>query len=86
MCVHTRKGPCFISNRQRRKHGTFCASELAGIKPTPPAPEEQGMPAFANQARGGEVLVKCCAPLAVPGAESLRGAALPLARRVGKRH
>ncbi len=43
------------------------------------------MPAFANQARGGEVLVKCCAPLAVPGAESLRGAALPLARRVGEK-
>ncbi len=28
----------FISNRQRRKEGTFCASELAGIEPTPPAP------------------------------------------------
>ncbi len=30
--------PCikgFISNRQRRKEGTFCASELAGIEPTP---------------------------------------------------
>jgi hypothetical protein len=25
-------------------------SELAGIEPTPPAPEEQGMPAFANWA------------------------------------
>ncbi len=38
----------FISNRQRRKEGTFCASELVWIEPTPPAPEEQGMPAFAN--------------------------------------
>jgi hypothetical protein len=37
-----------ISNRQRRKEGAFCASELAGIKPTLPDPEEQGMPAFAN--------------------------------------
>ncbi len=25
----------FISNRQRRKEGTFCALGLAGIKPTP---------------------------------------------------
>ncbi len=32
----------FISNRQRRKEGTFCASELAGIEPTPPAPKGAG--------------------------------------------
>jgi hypothetical protein len=25
----------FISNRQRQKEGTFCASELAGIEPSP---------------------------------------------------
>ena len=31
------KGLGFISNRQRRKEGTFYASELAGIEPTPPA-------------------------------------------------
>jgi hypothetical protein len=46
-----KKGLSFISNRQRRKRrkeGTFCASELAGIEPTPPAPEEQGMPAFTK--------------------------------------
>ncbi len=41
-------GLSFVSNRQLRKEGTFCAAELAGIKPTPPAQEEQGMPAFAN--------------------------------------
>jgi hypothetical protein len=40
------KGLSFVSNRQRRKEGTFCASELAGIEPAPPAPEEQGMRAF----------------------------------------
>jgi hypothetical protein len=28
----------------------FFAPELAGIEPTPPAPEEQGMPALANLA------------------------------------
>jgi hypothetical protein len=28
-------GLSFISNRQRQKEGTFCASELAGIEPTP---------------------------------------------------
>ncbi len=40
------KGLSFISDRQRRKEGTFCASGLAGIEPTPPAPEERGMRAF----------------------------------------
>ncbi len=29
-------------NRQRRKEGTFSASELAGIEPTPPAPKGAG--------------------------------------------
>jgi hypothetical protein len=29
------KGLSFISSRQRRKEGTFCASGLAGIEPTP---------------------------------------------------
>jgi hypothetical protein len=43
---YSEKGLSFISNRQRRKEGTFGASELAGIEPTPPAPEEQGMRAF----------------------------------------
>jgi hypothetical protein len=43
-----KKGLSFISNRQRQKEGTFCVSELAGIETTPPAPEEQGMPAFTN--------------------------------------
>jgi hypothetical protein len=42
------KGPSLISNRLRRKEGTFCASGLAGIEPTPPAPEAQNMPAFAH--------------------------------------
>jgi hypothetical protein len=50
--MYLRKGLSFISNRQRRKEGTFCASELAGIEviiePTQPAPEEQGMLAFSN--------------------------------------
>jgi hypothetical protein len=33
---------------QQRNEGAYCASELAGIEPTQPALEEQGMPAFAN--------------------------------------
>ncbi len=37
-----KKGLSFVSNRQRRKEGTFCASELAGIEPTPPAPKRAG--------------------------------------------
>ncbi len=40
--THRIQGLTFILNPQRRKEGTFCASEL--IEPTPPAPEEQGMP------------------------------------------
>ena len=32
---HDKKGPSFISSRQRREEGTFCASGLAGIEPTP---------------------------------------------------
>ena len=42
-CGESEQGLPFISNRQRQKEGTFCASELAGIEPTPPAREEQGM-------------------------------------------
>ncbi len=52
------KGLSFISNRQRRKECTFCASELAGIEPTLLAPDKQGMPAFANQARGGGIEIQ----------------------------
>jgi hypothetical protein len=36
------KGLSFITNRKRRNEGTFCASELAGIEPTPPAPKGAG--------------------------------------------
>jgi hypothetical protein len=38
----------FILYRQRRKEGTFSASELAEFKPTPPGPEGQGVPAFCK--------------------------------------
>jgi hypothetical protein len=37
-----KKGLSFITNRQRRNEGTFCAPELAGIEPTPPAPKGAG--------------------------------------------
>jgi hypothetical protein len=40
--VSNKKGLSFISNRQRWKEGTFCASELAEIEPTPPAPKGAG--------------------------------------------
>jgi hypothetical protein len=42
------EGLSFTSNRQRRKEGTIFASEFEGIEPTPPAQEEQDMPAFTN--------------------------------------
>jgi hypothetical protein len=45
-----KKGLCFISNRQRRKEGTFCASEVAGIEPTPPAPKGSGYVRFDHLA------------------------------------
>jgi hypothetical protein len=38
------KGLSFISHRRRRKEDTFCALQLEGIEPTPPAPEEQSIP------------------------------------------
>jgi hypothetical protein len=38
-CPLHQKGLSFISNRQRRNEGTFCASELAEIEPTPTAPK-----------------------------------------------
>ncbi len=50
MAVPTKrkKGLSFISNRQPRKEVMCYASELAGVEPTPPAPEEQGMPLVAT--------------------------------------
>ena len=38
------KGLSFISNCQQLKEGTCCVSELAGIEPTPPAPENRVCP------------------------------------------
>jgi hypothetical protein len=35
---------CFISVCQRQKEGRYCALVLAGIEPTPTAPEEQVCP------------------------------------------
>jgi hypothetical protein len=40
--LKAQKGLSFISNSQRRNEGTFSASELAGIEPTPPAPKAAG--------------------------------------------
>ncbi len=43
MCTNgniTFQGNNFILNSQQRKGGTCCASELAMIVPTPPAPED----------------------------------------------
>ena len=64
--IMIKKGLSFISNRQRRKEGTFCASELAGIEPTPPAPEEQGMPALPTRLREGMCLGSSAVELALP--------------------
>jgi hypothetical protein len=47
------KGLSFISNRQRRKEGTFCASELAGIDPTPDRPKRAGYARLDLSATGG---------------------------------
>ncbi len=42
-----------MSNHQRLKEGTFCASELAGIEPTPPAPKGAGYVRLDHSATGG---------------------------------
>ncbi len=54
-----RKGLSFISNRQRRKEGTFCASELAGIEPTPPAPKGAGYVRLDHSATVGTCACGC---------------------------
>ena len=38
----------FISNHQQLKEGMFCGSDQAGIEPTQPAPQEQGMSTLTN--------------------------------------
>ncbi len=48
-----KKGLSFISNRQRRKEGTFCASELAGIEPTPTHSRRAGYARLNLSATGG---------------------------------
>jgi hypothetical protein len=48
-----KKGLSFISNRQRRKEGTFCAVELAGIEPTPAHSRRAGYACLSLSATGG---------------------------------
>ncbi len=48
-----KKGLSFISNCQRLKEGTFCASELAEIEPTPPAPKGAGYARLDHSATVG---------------------------------
>ena len=50
-----KKGLSFISNRQRRKEGTLGESQLAGIEPTPPAPE----PLPTRLGAGYDILLHC---------------------------
>jgi hypothetical protein len=45
---YLKKELIFISNSQMWKEVTLYASELAGIEPTPPAPEEQCLPSFCQ--------------------------------------
>ncbi len=52
-----RKGLSFITNRQRQNEGTFCASELAGIEPTPPAPKGAGYVRLDHSATVGMIIV-----------------------------
>ncbi len=49
------KGTKLHFNRQRRKEGTFCASELAGIEPTPPAPKGAGYVRLDHSATVGDI-------------------------------
>jgi hypothetical protein len=54
----TKKRQSFLSNRQRRKDGTFCASELAGIEPTPPAPKGAGYVRLDHSATGATTVIR----------------------------
>ncbi len=58
MIVSTKfkKGLSFISNRQRRREGTFSASELAGIEPTPTRPRRAGYARLKLSSTGGHNL------------------------------
>jgi hypothetical protein len=47
------EGLSFITNRQRRNEGTFCASELTGIEPTQPTPKGAGYVRLDHSATGG---------------------------------
>jgi hypothetical protein len=51
------KGLSFITNRQLRNEGTFCASELAGIEPTPPAPKGAGYVRLDHSATVGNIMI-----------------------------
>ncbi len=56
------QGPSFISNRQRRKEGTFCALGLAGIEPTPARSRRAGCNC-GTQLGGLQDAVNCRAQL-----------------------
>jgi hypothetical protein len=66
----TKRGLSFISNRQRRKEGTFCASELAGIEPTPPAPKGAGYVRLDHSATVGNSNFNV--PGSIPASGSVR--------------
>jgi hypothetical protein len=52
--LETKKwGLSFISNLQRREEGTFCASGLAGIEPTPARPNGAGYACLNLSATAG---------------------------------
>jgi hypothetical protein len=55
-CIVIKKGLRFISNRQLRKEGTFGASELAGIEPTPDRSGRAGYARLNLSATGGIVI------------------------------
>jgi hypothetical protein len=48
-----KKGLSFLSNRQQRKEGIFCASDLAGIEPTPARSRRAGYARLYLSATGG---------------------------------
>ncbi len=51
------KGLSFISNRQRRKEGTFCASGLTGIEPTSARPNGAGYARLNLSATAGRYIL-----------------------------
>jgi hypothetical protein len=85
--LQKKKGLSLITNRQGRNEGTFCASELAGIEPTPPAPKGAGYVRLVHSATGEALFAsserqKCEIWYHLKGIEGMKGAIAALEKEL----